>query len=470
MKYASLSEDEAERAVAAYRERYSGIGIYENRIYDGIKEMLNRLLAEQITLAVASSKPEAFVRQVLRYFGIEQYFRVIVGSGMDGTMSRKSEVINECLRRLGIEGRRDLAVLVGDRRYDMEGAREAGISAIGVTYGYGSREELEACRPDCIVDSPEELKNVLYWQFVEGRPFPGPARMPAGQVKLQSAEDYRALNWSSERKDPRKSGAVVPGDGSVLFRIWRILYPVLIQYGVTFLVVGIVQVLVYAVTGGGDLPGYAVILTGAADAALVPVFMVLMRRDEEVRRIRKASFRLLTPIRMNIWNIGAVILFTSGTTGVLNFIVGMLNIQDSAYDSLAESMVESTPLVLILVVVLIGPVMEELLFRGILYRRLRDYLGVGWAAALSGVFFGVIHGNLVQGVYAGLFGVVLALLYEHFGTLAAPLTAHFTNNLTASFAILPDGIPPLMALAVCVLLTVAFSMIIFRKSSRVNVV
>ena len=103
MSYGGLDEQQAEQAVCYYRERYHEKGIFENRLYPHIEEMLTRLREEGYRLAVASSKPTYYVNQILEHFGLAQYFEVVVGSEMDGSRVRKAEVIEEALRRLGLE-------------------------------------------------------------------------------------------------------------------------------------------------------------------------------------------------------------------------------------------------------------------------------------------------------------------------------------------------------------------------------
>lgn len=157
MKYSDLDEETARQAVAYYRERYSVTGIYENRVYPGIREMLEELQRKGYLLAVASSKPEHFVKTVLEYFGLTEYFHEIVGSEMDGNRTRKSQVIEETLKRLNLSEHREQVLMVGDKEHDVLGAREAGLKCVAVSYGYGTREELEASRPLQIVDTAEEL-------------------------------------------------------------------------------------------------------------------------------------------------------------------------------------------------------------------------------------------------------------------------------------------------------------------------
>ena len=157
MKYADTDEETARQAVAFYRERYGVTGIYENSVYPGIPELLEELRRKGYLLAVASSKPENYVNQVLDYFHLSGYFDVIVGSEMNGNRTRKAQVIEETLERLKLSGHRNQVLMVGDKEHDVLGAREAGVECVAVSYGYGTMEELEAANPLRIVDSAKEL-------------------------------------------------------------------------------------------------------------------------------------------------------------------------------------------------------------------------------------------------------------------------------------------------------------------------
>ncbi len=157
MKYADTDEETARQAVAFYRERYGVTGIYENSVYPGIPELLEELRRKGYLLAVASSKPENYVNQVLDYFHLSGYFDVIVGSEMNGNRTRKAQVIEETLERLKLSGHRNQVLMVGDKEHDVLGAREAGVPCVAVSYGYGTMEELEAAEPLKIVSSAEEL-------------------------------------------------------------------------------------------------------------------------------------------------------------------------------------------------------------------------------------------------------------------------------------------------------------------------
>lgn len=157
MHYADLSEADGRKAVELYRERYLPTGIYENEVYPGVEEMLAGLKKRGYLLGVASSKPEKLVLQVLEHFGLTHYFDEIAGSEMNGNRTKKSEVIEEVLRRFHLENHRDQVILVGDKEHDVFGARQAGLDCVAVSYGYGSMEELTGARPLKIVDSAEEV-------------------------------------------------------------------------------------------------------------------------------------------------------------------------------------------------------------------------------------------------------------------------------------------------------------------------
>jgi len=144
--------DTAEKYLDIYREYYTPKGIFENNVYDGIPEVLIRLCESGYELRICSAKPEVMVHTVLEHFGIEKYFSVIIGAPLHGKFPGKSEAIKSTLQKSPAS-----AVMVGDRRDDMLGARGAGIIGIGALWGYGSREELIEAGADVLVASPSEL-------------------------------------------------------------------------------------------------------------------------------------------------------------------------------------------------------------------------------------------------------------------------------------------------------------------------
>ena len=176
MEYLNISKEEAEQAVAYYRERYTTVGIFENELYPNVEKMLKTLKDNNYTLAVSSSKPEKFVKQILEHFEIEQYFDEVVGATMSEKRTDKADVIEETLKRLGrincsnndannIATEKTIntenIIMVGDKKHDILGARQFGITCVAVSYGYGTMDELTNENPHKIVDTVDELLDYL---------------------------------------------------------------------------------------------------------------------------------------------------------------------------------------------------------------------------------------------------------------------------------------------------------------------
>ncbi len=156
MEYYDFTEEEADRAVDKYREFYNIHGIFDNEPYEGMDRLLAGLKKAGKSVIVATSKPEPLARRILGHFKLEEYFTDICGATFDDKRSRKEEVIRYALRKNKIT---DLTrvVMVGDRKYDTEGAKAVGIASVGVLYGFGSEEELRMAGTDRIVATLEEL-------------------------------------------------------------------------------------------------------------------------------------------------------------------------------------------------------------------------------------------------------------------------------------------------------------------------
>ena len=159
-RYYGLSSEECEQGIAYYREYYQDRGLFENEVYPGIPELLKYLKETGRKVILATSKPEFFSSQILKHFHLDQYFDLIAGASMDEKRVEKVEVIHYALEKAGITDVTN-AVMVGDREYDILGARENGMDSIGVLYGYGSREELEAAGAGQIAETVEELRKRL---------------------------------------------------------------------------------------------------------------------------------------------------------------------------------------------------------------------------------------------------------------------------------------------------------------------
>lgn len=161
MKYYGVSREDASGPLTEYyREYFSDRGWRENRVYEGIPEALKKLKEGGKHLILATSKPEVFARRIMEHFHLEEYFDVIGGSTLDGSISRKGEVIEYVIGQVGREHTGEM-VMVGDREHDVIGAKEHGLPCIGVLYGYGSREELEAAGADVICETVEALPGCI---------------------------------------------------------------------------------------------------------------------------------------------------------------------------------------------------------------------------------------------------------------------------------------------------------------------
>lgn len=152
--------DEAWEAVRLYREYFAEKGLMENAPYPGAVDMLRKLRDAGLQMSIATSKPTLYAKRIARGFGFAEYFDRIVGSNLDGSRVAKAEVI-ECAMGGYPDAAPDSFAMVGDREHDMRGAARWGVPAIGVLYGYGRRDELEACHPARLVASIDALRELL---------------------------------------------------------------------------------------------------------------------------------------------------------------------------------------------------------------------------------------------------------------------------------------------------------------------
>ena len=153
-------------AVEHYRERYNTVGMFENRVYDGILPMLEKLRADGRDLLLATSKPYFQTAKILDHFGLSVYFpqEFVLAAGLDDRLNSKTAIIGEALAVLARRGRgKEDCVMVGDRIFDIEGAKNNGIAVIGVEYGYAPEGELRAAGADYIAGTVEELERILIW-------------------------------------------------------------------------------------------------------------------------------------------------------------------------------------------------------------------------------------------------------------------------------------------------------------------
>ncbi|MCH5270096.1 MAG: HAD hydrolase-like protein [Lachnospiraceae bacterium] len=414
MEFYDFDEEKAETAVEKYRERFKDTGIFENEIYEGIPELIRKLKGNKKKLAVASSKPTVFVERILEHFDIRRYFDVVVGSELDGRRTDKAEVVAEALRQLygedaeDIEKKKQNTLMVGDRKFDVKGAKDEGVVSVAVTYGYGPMDELKIAKPDYIVRSVAELEKLL----------------------LRGTE---------------KTAAEPP-----LSKALYVLVPVLIYYFVreiganigyfilNYMAVNLpasaVSAMIYfnemgepeGITGNG-----VALMSGLAFLTAGIVTWKFFAKEELGKAKEALTLRhalLKTPLAYACMAVG-----TLGIALGLNFLYDLLRItyNSASYQQTSEMQYAAAIPVGLLLNGLLVPVAEELMFRGVLYNRMKKYMTYLPAIALSALCFGIYHQNLVQGSYAFFMGCIIAYFYECFGRFHVPVIAHAISNISA---------------------------------------
>lgn len=156
----NVPEDEVAEYIRKYRERYRKIGIFECFVYDGMRQTLESLRSQGIKTGIASSKPIKLVYDVMEHLGLTGLFDAVVGTQFDDSShAGKTDLVLECMQKLGAV--RERTLMVGDRYFDIDGAKGAGVDSVGVIYGYGSREEFEEHNATYIIKKPQELLEIV---------------------------------------------------------------------------------------------------------------------------------------------------------------------------------------------------------------------------------------------------------------------------------------------------------------------
>ncbi|MEE3719942.1 HAD family hydrolase [Tumidithrix elongata RA019] len=155
----TADEGLVDRAISLYRDRFSTLGLFENVLYPEIPETLESIRAKGYQTYVATSKPHIFAKRIIEHFSLSSLFDGIYGSELDGTRSIKGELIRHVLLRENLAP--EETVMVGDRFHDVVGAKQNQVFAIGVTYGYGTEEELSTHGADGIAHSPIDIPNLI---------------------------------------------------------------------------------------------------------------------------------------------------------------------------------------------------------------------------------------------------------------------------------------------------------------------
>jgi len=152
-------DDDVEAAVGFYRERFATTGLFENRVYDGIPQCLERLRDRAESIHLATSKPTNYAERIIQHFGLGRFFDALYGSELDGRLGDKTELIEHILKREKLNATN--TIMIGDRSFDMVGARNNNVTAVGVLWGYGSEAELDLAGADRICSHPAALSDHL---------------------------------------------------------------------------------------------------------------------------------------------------------------------------------------------------------------------------------------------------------------------------------------------------------------------
>ena len=353
--------------------------------------MLKKLKMRGMHLGVASSKPTEFVEKILEHFSIREYFEVVVGSEMDGSRVEKKDVLLEALRQFSSKGNvpKERVFMIGDRKFDVEGAHAVGVECVGVSFGYGSMEELMEAHADYVVRSVEELRRFL----------------------LRGYEDMEK-------------------DLTQFQKMWVLIYHI----GLFVVVRGLVQSLgkdllraagAESLSGDGRnllealsyVAGGAAIFRGASKAVKRTIRDMYLTHLKADSRSSRGIFAL------------AALGLSQGVSMLLG-LTGMTE-RSEAFQAVVSSQADCALWVAVLFYVLISPLAEELLFRGVVYGYVRRFFDVRTAVVGSAILFGIYHGNMVQAVYAVILGYFLAYAYEYLGDFKAPVLLHMEVNLLA---------------------------------------
>lgn len=459
MKYYGFTPEQAEEAVAKYRERFSVTGKYENTLYPGIAPLLHDLVRAGAKLAIASSKPTIYVEDILVHFGIRQYFDIVVGSELDGTRDRKEEVVDEALRQLDEKyGAKPCeVVMVGDRCFDVEGAKAAGTRSVAVTYGYAQPGELEQAGADIIVRDVEGLRQVLMggtgqnsWQNAGQNTRTG----ERGQIPpVGSSSRYRSNAWHSagqssaagtwqnaEQEAGQNAGQYSGMSGSnprydKMRDFWKAIgvsalamgtyYLVSIAISTGVLMLSMIMTPVLDVFGIGARENTYNLWMNLANAlATAGAFAACFGIWHKQMNFKaKRSIDGLSLVPMAILAAASAV----GMNGLLNLIE--LYRFSPTFQEISEIQFDTPVWLGIISYGILAPLGEEVVFRGVVYGQFKKVMKVPLAIVLSGLAFGLFHGNLVQAVYATVIGILLALVYELYGTLIAPMVFHGIANL-----------------------------------------
>lgn len=426
MEFYGFSEEDAEKAIEKYRERFSEIGIYENDVYEGIPQMLRLLQSRGMFLAVASSKPTEYVERILEHFDLRRYFKVVVGSEMDGTRVNKDEVVLEALNRLFSYKpiAYDKVYMIGDRKFDVEGAKKIGVESVGVTYGYGSMEELKEAHADYIVRSVEELRSLLMREA----------------EALKAAREAKQQGTGADGQSQKKKG--------LLANIMPLAYPLLMFILVRSVAANVLLMLLQSVgmSIGGPLAewlfvyeeGQLTALTGnssaifnAAAYAIAAGFLFKYAKKAIVKTKEAEKLKHLKADSVKSYVLFGIITICAVVGLNILFEIGGVTDKAGAYKLYVEDEYSANIIIGILCTCIVIPAAEELVFRGAIFNTLKKLYKLQYAILMSGLLYGLINQDSVQGVYGFVLGCLAAYAYEYYGNFLVPVVIRVGASVIA---------------------------------------
>lgn len=208
---------------------------------------------------------------------------------------------------------------------------------------------------------------------------------------------------------------------------WRVFYPWLIYEGVMAVAGLLMTIVAFLLSASDALNRFSLLATGIAGILMIPISLYFIRQDE-LRRNPQDGFRGTMRVTEILW----MLALGASLSYAVNFLLSVLHLFElfpSYSEGTGEVVLRGSFFLSVVVTVIIAPVTEELIMRGLVYRRLRDYIGVRGAIVGSAVLFGIFHGNMLQFIYASLLGLVLAWFMEYFHTILAPILLHISANL-----------------------------------------
>lgn len=218
------SVTDAEKLVKKYRERYTNIGLYESEFYNGIPQLIKDLKSQGFKLGIASSKPINYIEELLIKADLQTYFDYISAVSFNADCESKQSILERCLNELGVEP--NDAIMVGDRFYDMDGARGAGVDSVGVLWGFGSKFELIESGATYVVDKIQDIESIALGMYERTENVQG---IYNGRVVNFHVDDITLCNGEKATREcvdhPGGVGIIALTDDEYVYMVRQFRYP-----------------------------------------------------------------------------------------------------------------------------------------------------------------------------------------------------------------------------------------------------